>query len=182
MSSKSPEVGDEANRGCKIAVVGKDDAACLARLHSRLFAKSWPEAEFASLLSGTGCLAVALWLAEEPSELPTKCSELQKDPIGFCVLRTVAGVVEIITFGVAEEGRKRGFGKALLAEALRKAAASGCKRAFLEVAEDNQAAQGLYLGFGFAEVGRRAGYYRLSGGGKVDALVLSKQIGPAELI
>ena len=173
-----------------ITSVGTQDAASLARVHDRLFAKSWPETEFESLLSGTGCLGVAVW--SEPSDpCPQKgasqetCQSADQmkmvsegdDPIGICVLRTVAGVAEVITFGVVEDARRYGLGKALLADAMGRAAKSGCQRAILEVAEDNEAARGLYSGLGFAQVGRRAGYYRLANGRRVNALVLSKQIG-----
>jgi Acetyltransferases len=57
--------------------------------------------------------------------------------------------------------------------------ASGAQSLFLEVAEDNAAALGLYRSLGFVEVGRRPGYYdaRSGGGKEKQALVLRLEIG-----
>ena len=46
-------------------------------------------------------------------------------------------------------------------------------RLFLEVAEDNAAARALYATAGFAEAGRRRGYYAAADGGRRDALLLA---------
>ena len=42
---------------------------------------------------------------------------------------------------------------------------------WLEVREDNRAAQGFYRGLGFCEAGRRRGYYRDTG---EDAVLMAK--------
>jgi ribosomal-protein-alanine N-acetyltransferase len=47
----------------------------------------------------------------------------------------------------------------------------GARTLFLEVAQDNSAARGLYAAHGFVQIGRRANYYRRRSG-LVDALVL----------
>ena len=48
--------------------------------------------------------------------------------------------------------------------------------AFLEVAADNAAAQALYARAGFAESGRRRGYYRRPDGSGLDALVMQRAL------
>ena len=50
---------------------------------------------------------------------------------------------------VAPEARRSGLGRALVAEALERAHARGCRRAELDVNEANEAAVAMYNGFGF---------------------------------
>jgi len=102
-----------------------------------------------------------------------------EEPLGFVLLRTIAGEAEIISIGVRPEARRRGIGRRLLEAALAAAAAGGAERLFLEVAADNYQALGLYLSHDFTEVGRRPNYYQRNGGG-IMALVLSKPILPRQ--
>jgi len=44
------------------------------------------------------------------------------------------------------------------------------------VAADNEAAQALYLGEGYAQTGRRPRYYARAEGQKVDALLMTKAL------
>jgi ribosomal-protein-alanine N-acetyltransferase len=67
---------------------------------------------------------------------------------------------------------------AILDAALAIAFGRGARRVFLEVAEDNRAARGLYSAQGFAGVGRRAGYYGAAAGTDSDALILSRLLSP----
>lgn len=67
---------------------------------------------------------------------------------------------EIHTIGVDEGLQGKGIGRRLLDELL-KIADGGT--VFLEVRTDNVAAIGLYEGVGFAVIGRRKRYYRVSG-------------------
>jgi ribosomal-protein-alanine N-acetyltransferase len=70
-------------------------------------------------------------------------------------------------------------GADLLAQGLVLAVAGGAERMFLEVAEDNAAARALYARAGFAEAGRRRGYYARPDGPAADALVLALDLGNA---
>jgi ribosomal-protein-alanine N-acetyltransferase len=84
--------------------------------------------------------------------------------------------LEILNLAVAPEWRCRGCGARLLRLALGMAANMGIGRAVLEVRSDNAAALALYKGQGFAQIGRRRGYYGDSG---EDALVLELALGQA---
>ncbi|MEM7496781.1 MAG: GNAT family N-acetyltransferase [Pseudomonadota bacterium] len=88
------------------------------------------------------------------------------------VLRFAADEVEVLTLGVIPSSRRTGSGRALLRTAFAVARRSGAVSMFLEVAANNDAARALYGSEGFAEVGRRSGYYRRRDGSRVDALVL----------
>ncbi|PWR20884.1 ribosomal protein S18-alanine N-acetyltransferase [Zavarzinia compransoris] len=95
---------------------------------------------------------------------------------GFILLRGAADETEVITIAVDPAARGRGLGRALLGAGLDRAARAGAARAFLEVAVDNDAALALYRRAGFAEAGRRRGYYRRADGGFADALVMARDL------
>jgi ribosomal-protein-alanine N-acetyltransferase len=61
---------------------------------------------------------------------------------------------------VAPDQRGRGVGRALAERLIAVLAAHGVATVYLEVRESNAVARRLYGRLGFAEVGRRAKYYR----------------------
>lgn len=132
--------------------------AALAALHARCFTtpRPWGETEFAGLLADP----LAFLLIEGDA--------------GFLLGRAVAGEAELLTLAVAPDARQRGLGRKLVSRFLYQARLRGADNAFLEVAADNAPAQALYARAGFAEAGRRRGYYRTPEGGAVDALVLRR--------
>jgi len=127
----------------------------MAALYAAAFPASrpWSGAEIAGLIAGPGGFAVS---AET----------------GFAIGRAIAGEAELITIAVAPEARRQGAGRALLAAFLTEARARAADMAFLEVAADNAPAIGLYRATGWAETGRRRGYYARPDGA-VDALTMS---------
>ena len=133
--------------------------AAMAALHARCFTtpRPWTAAEFAALLA-------------EPPVFATLAET------GFALGRVVADEAELLTIAVAPEARRQGEGRALLDGFLRTARARGAETAFLEVAADNAAALALYSRSGFAEAGRRRGYYHSPGNPPVDALVMVKSL------
>jgi ribosomal-protein-alanine N-acetyltransferase len=133
----------------------------MAALHAQVFTvpRPWTESEFAELLQSLHVFAVAR--AE-----------------GFALARVTADEGELLTLAVAPEARRRGAGRALLSEALDLAAERGAVTMFLEVAADNVPALALYKGSGFAQTGRRQGYYRSPEGKRTDALVLTRALSP----
>lgn len=92
---------------------------------------------------------------------------------GYCVLRVLAGEIEIHNLVVASEQRRRGLGGLLLRFALAFGGRRGGERAVLEVRASNVAARALYGSLAFGEVGRRAGYYAQPA---EDALVLARPV------
>jgi ribosomal-protein-alanine N-acetyltransferase len=134
------------------------EAAALAALHAAAFPPGdrW------------GADAIGLML-----DLPGTFA-LHRPGLGFVLARVAAEEAEILTLAVHPEARRQGHGGALLAGAMSGALARGAATMFLEVAESNQAARGLYAAAGFAEVGRRRRYYPDGG----DALVLRRDLNP----
>lgn len=92
---------------------------------------------------------------------------------GFALIRVIAPEAELLTLAVAPAAQGRGIGGRLLADAMALAARNGAETMFLEVAEDNAPARALYRGAGFAETGRRRGYYTRSGAPAVDAIMMT---------
>jgi ribosomal-protein-alanine N-acetyltransferase len=134
------------------------DAAALAALHAASFTRGWSRDEFAKLLR-----------APEDCALVARCGSDQS-PVGFVIARTVAGEAEILTLAVAPEHRRHGVARTLMQLLFEDLRHRGVGAVFLEVGAENGPALHLYRGFGFAEIGRRPGYYRASAPG--DALVL----------
>ncbi len=142
-------------------MTGSATADRLADIHAAAFSAPWDAAAFEALLDQAGVFAL-------------------ETPDGFILLRAVADEAEILTLAVRSQARRQGLGARLVREGAAAAAARGATRLFLEVAEDNPAALALYTRAGFAEAGRRPGYYARPDGGPQDALILALNL-PATL-
>jgi ribosomal-protein-alanine acetyltransferase len=92
---------------------------------------------------------------------------------GFLVTRVVAGEAELLNIVVAASARRLGVGRALMSIWLDQMEQERVSRLFLEVRVSNVAAIHLYEAFGFAEVGKRAGYYQPD---LEDALVMARSL------
>lgn len=149
-------MGDAALRPAVAA-----DAEALARLHARAFPVGWSAHEIAGFMQGHGGYALA---AEDGAGRLA----------GFILCRAIAGEAEVLTLAVDPGLRRQGLGRALL-EAAAALAAPTCEALFLEVADDNIAAIGLYEGAGFARVGVRHDYYEHPDGRR-DAIVMRRDL------
>lgn len=116
-------------------------------------ARGWSEAEVRDLCAKEQVLTVT-------------------QPGGFALLQIVPPEAEVLTIAVLPEEQGRGIGTALLTTALGKARVRGATSVYLDVSEANLAARGLYAKLGFAEAGRRKGYYRNANDSRSDALIL----------
>ncbi|WP_306251906.1 ribosomal protein S18-alanine N-acetyltransferase [Parvularcula sp. IMCC14364] len=131
------------------------DTEFLARLHTEIFPEdAWTREWFAEKIRQKGARILV--------------AELQGAPVGLAVISHVLDEAEILTIGLLPELRGQRYGQLLLKAVLEQ---PGC-HFFLEVAEDNAAAIGLYKSAGFIESGRRSAYYR----GGTDALVMVKSV------
>ncbi|MFH1957768.1 MAG: ribosomal protein S18-alanine N-acetyltransferase [bacterium] len=92
---------------------------------------------------------------------------------GYAVFWTVAGKAHIINFAVAPEERRKGVGKILLCEILKKAKTFECKTAYLEVRVSATFMQRLVAGAGFKKVGLRKDYF---GYPREDAIIYEMRI------
>lgn len=142
----------------QIVAAGPESAGLLAALHAKAFdgGEIWDADAFETLLAGPGVDAIIAVRGEAP--------------LGFILMRTIAGEAEMLTLAVLPSARRSGIGRALVEAGLQASQERGAARAFLEVAVNNQAAIALYRASGWGEAGHRARYYRDGS----DALVLSR--------
>ena len=143
-----------------ILPAGVDDAAALARLHAPLFDPAWNTESFKRLLAHPGCAAL---LAR---------SSRSGEVVGFVIAQSAADEMEILSLGVAREHQRQGIGRRLLEALFGLARQREVCRLYLEVGAGNSAARALYSRLGFAECGRRRGYYARAGAPAEDAIML----------
>lgn len=146
-----------ANAPMNIRQVGSAHAEVLAALHETSFEQPWSAAEFARLLETPGTISLLAIL------------EGQK-PVAMILFRGTSGEAEILTLAVHPDHRRTALGTTLVEAAVEQLRGSA-DNLFLEVAQSNSAACALYSALGFVEVGRRTGYYLISGT-RQDALVM----------
>jgi ribosomal-protein-alanine N-acetyltransferase len=131
----------------------------VAAIHAASFAHGWPATEIAQMLADAHILGHGMVVGD---------GEL----VAFALSRIVVDEAELLTIATRRDWRGRGAARDLLAAHLGGLAARGVQTVFLEVEEGNQPAKKLYASFGFAEVGRREGYYRKPASDTAAALVM----------
>jgi len=168
MSPPAADMGRSPGTGPVIHAVGREAAELVAALQiASAIEPAWSAASIAELLATPGCAAfIALAGAGAP-------------PVGFALIRVVAGEAELLSLGVLPGARRQGLGRALIQTAMARAADGGARTLHLEVAEDNQPALALYRGLGFIATGRRPGYYAAPAGARRDALLLALALAQA---
>ena len=132
----------------------------MATCHARAFAgqgRAWSEQEFADLLESPHVFAIG-------------------DGCAFALGRAVADEAELLTIATDPAHRRKGLGRETLSAFEAGAVARGVTRAFLEVSDGNTGAIALYQAAGYAETGRRKGYYQTPDG-REDALLMEKALG-----
>lgn len=110
-------------------------------------------------------------LPDERHELLLACGG--DELFGYVGLMSVLDEGYISNVAVAPAYRRRGIASALLDALLRRAEEKELAFVSLEVRAGNAPAIALYERFGFAEVGRRRGYYSAP---KEDALLMTKML------
>ena len=136
----------------------KEDIQKIVALEKICFSDAWTEEELES------CLQFALY--------KTFLLELDGEIVGYACETVLFEDAEIMNIAVAPKYRKNGYGKKLLTEMLIAAKKLGAEQAFLEVRESNLSAKGLYVAFGFEQMGVRKGYYPDG----EDAIIMTKKL------
>jgi ribosomal-protein-alanine N-acetyltransferase len=139
-----------------------DDARDLSVLHCAAFADGWSEADFRTWLArpeGFACLAIR-----------------KREAVAFGLALASGEDAELLAIATSPAVRRQGAGREILHALDAEARKRGLMRWVLEVARNNVAALGLYKSAGFVEIGVRKAYYS-QGGGRADALVLSRPVG-----
>lgn len=153
-----------APSGLHIEPAQAADADAIAEIHARSFFHGWPREDFAA------------YIVDPDTPVYVAC-DARRRIAGFLMLRLAADEAELITIAVDPKWRGKGIGAALLRAGLDDLLHTPARRMFLEVAEDNPAAIALYKAHGFAQVGRRQGYYARANGVPATALVMERVLG-----
>jgi ribosomal-protein-alanine N-acetyltransferase len=138
------------------------DAAAIAKLHAASFNRGWSEDEIDRLLIERNVL--------------THRATVGGRLVGFIMSRIAAGEAEILSVAVAASYRGKGLARRMLNLHMGRLLGLGVQVIFLEVDEGNAAARRLYRRAGFAEAGRREGYYATADGTRATALVLRRDL------
>ena len=93
--------------------------------------------------------------------------------VGFALSRLLVGEAELLLLAVGPDARGQGIATALIDRTVAIAGERDAHRLLLEVRDGNDALH-LYHRTGFAEIGRRRGYYRGPDGLTCDALTLAR--------
>ena len=143
-------------------VLKPDDARELAMLHARAFDIPWSPAALRSELAKPSVFGLGLIAPDAPDEL-----------ISFVLFQRALDEAEMLTLATDPDYQKRGHAKALLKAAFESLKERGVARSLLDVAANNPNALALYQQAGFSEDGRRKDYYKQTGQGRTDAILMS---------
>lgn len=149
--------------------ISTDDYRILSAIHDRSFDEQWGDSSFQNMLMDPAFFGFIVGREVEG----------QKNDYGFILCRRILEEIEIITFCVAPEQQRRGYGKLLMVETIKQAGLILHAESeqldsisiFLEVAETNATAINLYRTFGFEKISKRKHYYRTPNG-EIDADVM----------
>jgi ribosomal-protein-alanine N-acetyltransferase len=143
------------------------DAAILADIHADAFRRTWGAHDFTSLLANPSVFA--LLARTRPLLGPSRVA-------GFVLVRFAADEAEILTIAVRSRDRRRGHGRLLMEDVVRRLYRERIAKLFLEVEGTNIAAISLYRSLGFEIAGERPNYYSAPAAGAGTALVMRLQV------
>ncbi|MDC1294006.1 GNAT family N-acetyltransferase [Candidatus Puniceispirillum sp.] len=151
--------------------IAPTDCDTIAALEARLFATALDQPRLMALQTNpVFCGFVDLALDQDQSQT-TSADGLTPYLGGYILATIIDGEAEILSIGVTPDRQRQGVGKRLLHYFFDHGASQNMAVVTLEVAEDNLPALELYRNFGFAEFGRRKGYYK-QGKQKIDAIMM----------
>lgn len=151
----SADAAREKDADVRIEPFDLSDMDELMEIENRSFTLPWSRESYEELWPLD---TINIWVARNGSEL-----------IGYYLIQFVGDEMELHTFAVKPEHRRRGIGITLLRHMLDQAKGRGIRRIYLQVRPSNDSARSLYNKLGFVAVGMRRGYYRDNG---EDAIVM----------
>lgn len=147
-----------------VRAMREDDLPAVVPIERRVFSDPWPESFFRD------ALAAAARAGEGAFHTWARVAEREGAVAGYALATIEPPVATLENLATAPGQRRNGVARALLADLLEHGASRGVREVTLEVRVSNDAAQGLYRGYGFRLAGLRRGYYRQP---PEDALVMT---------
>ncbi len=158
------DLPSDQNMGLSFVIDFNDEPALLAAqtLHAQCFAQPWSASALQQLVAEPNTRLVVIGK--------------RASPVAMGIVRHVVDEAEILTICVVPAARGAGFGRKVMDYMISIAQRNGAGQVFLEVAEDNIEALGLYKSLDFQKVGRRSNYYANNDGPGKTALILRREI------
>lgn len=128
------------------------------------YGEAWSASQLASMLGLSGSILAV--------------GRIDEEPVGFALLRSIAGEAELMLLAVHPLHRGLNHGRRLLDRCMSEAEETGAETIFLEVRDGNPAIH-LYLKAGFRQYNTRRAYYAGSDGQTHDALSFKINLGQA---
>ena len=148
------------NNSVVLRIAALEDTDAIANLHGRCFLRGWDQASIGTFVADPSCVVFVASAGEANA-----CH-------GFLIARAASDEAEILTLAVDPLHRRQGLARALLAATIARLRLAGITQLFLEVESGNEAAEGLYRGFGAQSVGCRPAYYEQGADASIFSLAL----------
>jgi ribosomal-protein-alanine N-acetyltransferase len=127
-------------------------------IEHRVYPHPWTRTNFADSLKN----GYHAWVLRDPS----------REMIGYFLVMAVVDEAHLLNVAVAAPWQGKGLGYLLLNQSAACARGLGMESMLLEVRPSNRRALDIYRRYGFAEIGRRKGYYPAANGTREDAIVM----------
>ena len=131
-------------------------------LEQSVFPYPWSRANFAESLSS----GYDAWTVRDPLGALA----------GYYLLMYAVDEAHLLDVAVAGARQRQGLGRHLLDRIAARAREQGMSSVLLEVRPSNERALEVYRRYGYAEIGRRKGYYPAGPGGREDAIVMRLEL------
>ena len=145
----------------RILELGEQHVPAVATLHGSLDSSPWNSDQWRAALANV-CSG---WVLLDTNDAL----------VGYVVFQIAPPHAELLNLGIAQKLQGKGYGEALLRDALVRVAGT-CEKCLLDVRRSNIPAIQLYLKMGFEPIAERRDYYPVAGGGREDALVMQRYI------
>ena len=147
-----------ASAGLALVPMAASDVDEVHALECSVFPHPWSRANFTDSLAA----GYDAWLLRDPA------GKLA----GYFLLMYALDEAHLLDVAVAGERQGTGLGRHLMETLCERARSMGAASVLLEVRPSNERALDVYKRFGFAEIGRRKGYYPAHEGKREDAIVM----------
>jgi ribosomal-protein-alanine N-acetyltransferase len=144
--------------GLALVPMTMDDVDEVHALECSVFPHPWSRANFSDSIHA----GYDAWLLRDP----------QGALAGYFLLMYALDEAHLLDVAVAGERQGTGLGRYLLDTLCARAKEMGAESVLLEVRPSNERALAVYRRYGFAEIGRRKGYYPAHEGRREDAIVM----------